>query len=102
MVNYKNINEFIRIMNKTAPSPIDHDMRFVLLRDSEEDPNWNVYACCFDGKGISAIKGASTIGGHYCIKRHDNIHDVLSALIDSGWKVEVHDYYFYERVGGEL
>jgi hypothetical protein len=67
------------------------DFRFNLLRWSKEEPYWCVFACECGKTGISAIEG---IGGHYCIGKEENTHNVLSELVDSGWKVEIHQDFF--------
>lgn len=70
------------------------DFRFDLLRWSKEEPYWCVFACECGETGVSAVKGVVGIGGHFCIGKEENIHIVLSELVDSGWKVEIHQDFF--------
>mgnify|MGYP003435068433 CR=1 FL=1 len=85
------VEEMISSVNKNTGN-----FRFVLLRWSKENPYWCVFAIEYekDTKFISPIDNAKVIGGHYCIGLSENLHDVLTTIIDSGWKVEVHSYFF--------
>jgi len=71
------------------------DFSFELLRWSELQPYWCVFACKRDvGECLTGIKGVTDIGGHYCIGEEANLHTVLSDLADSGWPVKLHSYFF--------
>lgn len=74
----------------------NRDLGFVLLRWSKEEPYWCVFACQHGNtKGRSwIIDGVIGIGGHYCIGKEENFHDALTMIVDSGWKVEVHEYFW--------
>lgn len=88
------LEEFVKNMISSVGKG---DFRFVLLRESEENPCWCVFACQFDNnkRMISPIDGAIGIGGHYEIEKEANLQEVLSVLADSGWKVELHSCFYY-------
>lgn len=72
------------------------DFRFDLLRWSKDQPFWCVFACEHKENTtiVTKIEDVISIGGHYCIGTNEGLHDVLSILADSGWKVEIHSWYF--------
>jgi hypothetical protein len=88
------LEEFI---NNMVSSVGNGDFRFVLLRESKENPCWYVFACEFGSNKwiVSGIDGAIGIGGHYEIEKGANLQEVLSVLADSGWKVELHSYFYF-------
>jgi hypothetical protein len=91
------LHEFIKeIMSDIDENYEDGDFRFDLLRWSKDQPYWCVFACEHKENTAvtSIIEGTIGIGGHYCIGTDERLHDVLSILADSGWKVEIHPYYF--------
>jgi hypothetical protein len=91
MILMNELQKFIKEMVSTAGKG---DFSFDLLRWSEKEPYWCVFACKRDGEGFSGIKGVTGIGGHFCIGKEENIHSVLSELADSGWRVEIHQGFF--------
>lgn len=79
------LRNFIRNIGSEAKK---EDFRFDLLRWSKKEPYWCVFVCECGETGVSGI------GGHFCIGKDENVHIVLSELIDSGWNVEIHQDYF--------
>lgn len=74
----------------------DGDFRFDLLRWSKEEPYWCLFACEHGNANVfSGIDGVLGIGGHYCIGKEENLHVVLSILVDFGCKLEIHQDYFH-------
>lgn len=92
----KKMNEFKRFLEEivTDAQSDEGDFGFVLLRWSKEEPYWCVFACSHGTKYVgSSIEGVTGIGGHFCISKEENFHNVLTVIVDSGWKVEVHNYF---------
>lgn len=83
---------------KAMVSDIEDNRNFCfdLLRWSKEEPYWCVFACEHGMEGVSVIDGVCAIGGHYCIEKEANLHEVLSILADSGWKMKIHQNFFYD------
>jgi len=75
------------------------DFSFELLRWSELQPYWCVFACKRGdiGECLTGIKGVTDIGGHYCIGEEANLHSVLSELVNSGWKVGIHQCFYAKK-----
>jgi len=92
------LQSFIDQMTSTAfKCKEQNEFCFDLMRWSEKQPYWCVFACEHGTGGVSGIKGAANIGGHYCIGKEETVHSVLDALTDSGWKVEIHtDFFDYD------
>lgn len=91
------MNELQRFVEKvTCDTDGSGDFRFVLLRWSRAEPYWCVFACEHkeNTANTSRIESAIGIGGHYCIGAGERLQDVLSTLVRSGWKVEIHPYFF--------
>jgi hypothetical protein len=79
------MNELKTFINEMVSSVGKEDFRFYLIRWSKEEPYWCVFAC--EGNSFN-------IGGHFCIGKEENIHSVLSMLVESGWKVRIHEDFF--------
>jgi len=89
-------NEFETFIKEMISSvEIRGDYCFDLIRWSKEEPYWCVFACKHGNKGVSAIEDVQGIGDHFCIRKEEPMHNVLTKLVDSGWKVEVHQQYFH-------
>lgn len=59
---------------------------FHIGRFSSKKPFWTVFAC---------KKHVTDCGGFFCIDKDTLLDDVLSVLIESGWKVEIgNEFYF--------
>lgn len=67
---------------------------FVLKRWSKKEPYWCIFACRFGSNGITGIEGVQSIGGHYCIDKDANLHEILTTLSAKEWKVEIQSDYF--------
>lgn len=68
-----------------------YEYGFALLRWSVEQPYWCVFACELSPLGISGI------GGHYCLEKDANVHEVLEVLMSSGCPVKVYDGFFTDN-----
>ena len=82
------LQSFIDEMKQTPDNPSE-DLRFRLQRFSKDEPYWCVVACEYRGKKVF-------YGGHFCNRLEANLHEVLTILADSGWKVEVHKGFLLE------
>lgn len=96
-----NLQEFIKVMmdvSTTEKIEENDKFSFDLLRWSETDPDWCVFACSLLPEGSKIVGGGiedvGGIGGKYCIGENENLHSVLSELADSGWPVKIHSYFF--------
>lgn len=91
------LNKFIKEMTfGIDENDKETDFRFDLLRWSKDEPYWCVFACEHKENTTitSGFEGVVSFGGHYCIGKEEGLHNVLSMLADSGWRVEVHPCFF--------
>lgn len=80
---------FIDEMTETTNFKKNRDKSFFfhIARYSSKEPFWTVFAC----------KDHSTMcGGHLCLDKKCLLNDVLSALAESGWRIEVSNEFYFD------
>ena len=91
----KELRLFISEMESSVDN-IENNYGFDLIKWSESEPYWCIFACEHGNRGVSAIEGVCAIGGDFCIGREENFHKVLDVLAESKWKVYFHTGYFMD------
>lgn len=80
----KFVNDIVTEVDNT-----DKTCFFHIARYSKENPFWTIFVC---------ENNPATCGGHFCIDRAAVLEDVLSVLIETGWKVDIGAEFYFDDI----
>lgn len=95
-VNIARVSELIVFLDDAKRCISSDDARLIVIRWSEEMPNWCIFACSnVEGTDVTNIRTALYYDHPFCqILHKTDTSLVLSLLASAGIRVEIHSEYF--------